>query len=196
LDKFVLGDSHLYHGEIVAFDPEGILSTLPAIVNVIVGYYAGKFIQDKGKNYETISKLLLFGVLFIFIALCWNMGFPIAKKLWTSPFVLITTGIDLVLISALVYIVEIRQWRAANWTSFFTTVGKNPLPIYILSELLGEINDMLATKNFNFFNWTNTAVFQVIAPGAFGSLLFAIFYMMICWVVGKILEWKHIYIRV
>jgi predicted acyltransferase len=196
LDKFVLGDSHLYHGEIVAFDPEGILSTLPAIVNVIVGYYAGKFIQDKGKNYETISKLLLFGVLFIFIALCWNMTFPIAKKLWTSPFVLITTGIDLVLISALVYIVEIRQWRAANWTGFFTTVGKNPLPIYILSELLGEINDMLATKNFNFFNWTNTAVFQVIAPGAFGSLLFAIFYMMICWAVGKILEWKHIYIRV
>lgn len=196
LDKFVLGDRHLYHGEIVAFDPEGILSTLPAIVNVIVGYYAGKFIQDKGKNYETISKLLLFGVLFIFIALCWNMAFPVAKKLWTSPFVLITTGIDLLLISALVYIVEIREWRPANWTSFFTTVGKNPLPIYILSELLGEINDMLATKHFNFFSWTNTSVFQVIAPGAFGSLLFAIFYMMICWVVGKILEWKHIYIRV
>jgi len=196
LDKFILGDSHMYHGEIVAFDPEGILSTLPAIVNVIVGYYAGKFIQDKGKNYETISKLLLFGVLFIFIALCWNMAFPIAKKLWTSPFVLITTGIDLVLISGLVYIVEIRQWRAANWTSFFTTVGKNPLPIYILSELLGEINDMLSTKNFNFFSWTNTDVFQAIAPGAFGSLLFAIFYMLICWGVGKILEWRNIYIRV
>ena len=61
LDKYILGDSHLYHGEGVAFDPEGILSTLPAIVNVIVGYYAGKFIQEKGKGYETIARLALMG---------------------------------------------------------------------------------------------------------------------------------------
>ena len=66
LDKFVMGDNHMYHGEGVAFDPEGILSTLPAIVNVICGYFAGKFIQEKGKGYETLSKLMLYGFLFIF----------------------------------------------------------------------------------------------------------------------------------
>jgi predicted acyltransferase len=196
LDRFVFGDAHLYHGEGVPFDPEGLLSTLPAIVNVIVGYYAGKFIQDKGKNYESVGKLMLWGALFIFIALCWNMSFPIAKKLWTSSFVLLTTGIDLLLISALVYIVEIQSWRKGNWPAFFTTVGKNPLPIYILSEILYEINDMLASKHFNFFRWADSAIFQVIAPGAIGSLLFAIFYMMICWCVGKVLDKKGIYIKV
>src|ERR1700743_3734225 len=59
LDKWLFGDSHLYHGEGIAFDPEGLLSTLPAIVNVIIGYYAGKFIQDSGKSSNTISKILL-----------------------------------------------------------------------------------------------------------------------------------------
>jgi len=143
LDKFVMGDAHLYHGEGVAFDPEGILSTLPAIVNVICGYYAGKFIQEKGKGYETISKLMLYGFLFIFIALCWNMTFPIAKKLWTSPFVLLTVGIDLVLISALIYVIEILNFNKGNWTAFFTTVGKNPLPVYLFSELFVVILYMI-----------------------------------------------------
>jgi len=196
LDKDLLGDAHLYHGEGVAFDPEGILSTLPAIVNVICGYYAGKFIQEKGKGYETISKLMLFGFLFIFIALCWNMTFPIAKKLWTSPFVLLTVGIDLVLISALIYVVEIKLWNKGNWTGFFTTVGKNPLPIYLLSELLIVALGWIYIGKADFNSWINTAFFQVIAPGAIGSLLFAVCYMLVCWLVGKILDNRKIYIRV
>jgi predicted acyltransferase len=196
LDKALLGDAHLYHGEGVAFDPEGILSTLPAIVNVICGYYAGKYIQEKGKGYETISKLLLYGFLFIFLALCWNMTFPIAKKLWTSPFVLLTVGIDMVLISALVYIVEIKSWNKANWTAFFTTVGKNPLPIYLFSELFVVVLYMISIGKISFNEWINQAFFQVIAPGAIGSLLFAICYMMICWLFGKILDKNKIYIRV
>lgn len=196
LDKFVMGDAHLYHGEGVAFDPEGILSTLPAIVNVICGYYAGKYIQEKGKGFETISKLMLYGFLFIFIAICWNMTFPIAKKLWTSPFALLTVGIDLVWISALIYIVEIKNWNKANWTGFFTTVGKNPLPIYILSEILGGMLAWFYVSNINFPDWTNHTFFQVIAPGAVGSLLFAICYMLVCWAFGKILDKNKIYIRV
>ncbi|HZY39800.1 MAG TPA: DUF5009 domain-containing protein [Mucilaginibacter sp.] len=196
LDKFVLGDSHLYHGERVAFDPEGILSTLPAIVNVICGYYAGKFIQEKGKTYETISKLMLFGFLLIFLALWWNLTFPIGKKLWTSPFTLLTVGIDMVLISALIYIVEMLQWNKWNWTSFFTTVGKNPLPIYLFSELGATILFIIPVGGTSLSETVNKSFFQVIAPGPIGSLLFAICFMLICWTFGKILDKNKIYIRV
>jgi predicted acyltransferase len=196
LDKFILGDNHLYHGEGVPFDPEGILSTLPAIVNVICGYLAGRFIQEKGKGYETISKMLLAGCLLIFIALTWNMSFPIGKKLWTSPFTLLTVGIDLVLISALVYVVEIRAWNGANWTSFFTTVGKNPLAIYILSEILVIAFYMITVKGESLYIWFNKTIFQAVAPGPIGSLLYAITYMLLCWCVGKILDKNRIYIRV
>ena len=196
LDKWVMGDAHLYHGEKVAFDPEGILSTLPSIVNVICGYYCGKFLQEKGKNYETIAKLMLWGALFIFIALCWNMTFPIAKKLWSSPFTLLTVGIDLIIISALVYIIEIKKSLRGNWTAFFTTVGKNPLPVYLFSELFVVVLFMITIKpGVNLFGWVNDVFFQVIAPGAVGSLLFAICYMLVCWTFGKILDMNKIYLR-
>ncbi|MFD0792956.1 acyltransferase family protein [Mucilaginibacter litoreus] len=196
LDKFLFGDAHLYHGEGVAFDPEGVLSTLPAIVNVICGYYAGRFIQEKGKGYETIARLTLMGALFIFLALFWGMAFPIGKKLWSSPFTLLTVGLDMVIISALIYLVEVRHWNKANWTSFFTTVGKNPLAIYILSEVLVIIFWMIRIGDQNFMGWINSVFFQKIAPGAIGSLLFAISYMLLCWCVGKILDKNKVYIRV
>ncbi|MBT1712590.1 DUF5009 domain-containing protein, partial [Fulvivirgaceae bacterium PWU5] len=86
----LFGESHLYHGEGIAFDPEGFLSTLPAIVNVIAGYLAGDFIRRKGNTYETISKLMIIGSVLIMVALAWHNFFPINKKLWTSSFVLLT----------------------------------------------------------------------------------------------------------
>ncbi|MCW3113769.1 MAG: rane protein [Segetibacter sp.] len=197
LDKFLMGPSHMYHGEGVAFDPEGWLSTMTSIVNVVIGYYAGRFIQDKGKGYETISKLMLTGVLLIFIALWWNMVFPINKKLWSSPFVLLTTGIDLLIISALVYILEIKNQNQLKWTNFFLVLGKNPLFIYILSEVLVIILYMIPTGNGgNLFGSINSTVFQVIAPGAIGSFLFAISFMLVCWAVGWWLNKRRIYIKV
>jgi len=196
LDKAVLGENHMYHGEGVAFDPEGILSTLPAIVNVLCGYYAGRFIQQKGKTYEAISKLMLFGFVFIFLALWWNMTFPIAKKLWTSSFVFLTVGIDLVLISALVYVVEMRERGKDAWVSFFNTFGKNPLAIYIFGDFFGAVVGWFYIGKMNFNELIDVKVFLAIAPGAIGSLIFAIYYMLVCWVFGKILDKKKIYIRV
>src|SRR5215203_100094 len=196
LDKFLMGTNHLYHGEGIPFDPEGWLSTLPAIVNVVAGYFAGRFIQEKGKSYETLSKLLLMGCLFIFTALWWNTIFPINKKLWTPPFVLLTSGIDLLLIAALIYIIEINKKFAGGWTKFFVVFGKNPLFIYLLSELLVTVLYMVRINHESMFGWVNKVFFQVIAPGAIGSFLFAITYMLLCWAVGWWLNKRKIYVRV
>ena len=195
LDKWVMGDSHLYHGEGVAFDPEGILSTLPAIVNVIAGYYTGLFIQQKGKTYEGLTKLMLTGGLFLLVALSWDQVFPINKKLWTSPFVLYTSGIDIVFLSILVYLIEFKQFTVG--TGFFTVFGKNPLPIYLLSELLATVlfTITIASKT-SLYEWLNSHIFQALSPGKLGSLLFAVCYMLVCWSVGKLLDKKGIYIRV
>ncbi|HEX9511699.1 MAG TPA: DUF5009 domain-containing protein [Puia sp.] len=195
LDKWILGENHMYHGEGVAFDPEGILSTFPAIVNVIVGYYTGLFIQQKGKTYEGLAKILLTGSLLMAIAVGWDLLFPINKKIWTSSYVLYTVGIDMIFLSFLIYIIEFRQ--KTRWTSFFSVFGKNALAIYILSELLVVILFTIpATHNENAFEWINRAFYQRFVPGAFGSLLFALSYMLLCWVVGKWLDSKKIYIRV
>jgi predicted acyltransferase len=193
LDKFILGDFHLYHGEGIPFDPEGILSTIPSIVNVVIGYFAGKFIQKKGNGYETIARLFLAGSLMVLVAICWNAVFPINKKIWTSSFVLVTCGIDLMIIGALLYLIEIKAW--IRWTRFFVVFGKNPLFIYIVASMLMEILDLLSPK-LHFSKWINVNFFQVVAPGKIGSLLCAISYMLVCWLVGYYLDRKKIYIKV
>ncbi|WP_375445856.1 acyltransferase family protein [uncultured Fibrella sp.] len=198
LDRFLIGDAHLYHGNGgVAFDPEGLLSTLPAIVNVIIGYYAGTFVQRIGKNYESVAKLLLAGATLIFLALCWDLVFPINKKLWTSSFVLLTTGLDLTILATLIYTIEISQWTKANWTQFFVIPGKNPLFIYLLSEVLVIIGYMIpAGGGESLISWIGIHMFQSLAPGPVGSLLFALVFMLLCWSVGWFLDRRKIYIRV
>ena len=197
LDKFLMGNDHMYHGERIPFDPEGWLSTMPAVVNVVIGFFAGRYIQKKDKSFECLAKLMLVGSLMIFIAICWNLVFPINKKLWTSSFVLVTSGLDLIIISALMYVLEIKKWNQLRWSGFFEIFGRNPLFIYILSELMVVILFMIRVNPAeNLFEYVNRVFFQVIAPGSLGSFLFAICYMLFCWSIGWWLNKRKIYVRV
>jgi len=195
LDLWLFGQNHLYHGEGVAFDPEGVLSTLPAIANVTFGYAAGKWIQEKGKTYEGLTKLLLVGLLAVMLALSWDWFFPINKKLWTGSFVLLTVGIDCILLAALTYITDFLQ--RTKWTYFFQVFGKNPLFIYMLSELGATLLWFfrIGDKNQPVHSWLYQNIFQY-AGMYIGSFLFAISFMLLCWLVGYILDKRKIYVRV
>lgn len=194
LDLFLFGEKHLYHGEGIAFDPEGLLSTLPSIVNVIGGYLAGDYIRRHGNSYEGIAKLLLMGSLLIFAALTWHMAFPVNKKLWTSSFVLLTVGIDLVILGALIYVTEILRRR--KWTPFFLVFGRNPLFIYILADLFITVMYMIPVGNKNLQSAIYSDVLLKIASPINASFMFAILFMLLCWSVGYVLDKKKIYIRV
>jgi len=195
IDMWLFGENHLYHGEGVAFDPEGLLSTLPAIANVTFGYAAGKWIQEKGKTYEGLAKLLLVGVIAVALALVWNPFFPINKKLWTGSFDLLTVGIDCILLAALTYITDFIQ--KTRWTYFFQVFGKNPLFIYLLSELGATLLWFIpiGEKHQPLYAWLYQNVYQH-AGDYFGSFLFAISFMLFCWLIGYILDKKKIYVRV
>jgi predicted acyltransferase len=194
LDLFLFGDSHLYHGEGVAFDPEGLLSTLPSIVNVIGGYLAGDCIRRRGNSYEVVAKLCLVASLLIFVALAWHLVFPINKKLWTSSFVLLTVGIDLIMLPALIYVIEIQ--RRLKWTNFFMVFGKNPLFIYVLADLLITVLYMVPVGDKNLQQVFFQDVLLKIASPINASLMFAIIFMLICWSIGYMLDKRKIYIRV
>jgi len=194
LDLSMLGEKHLYHGEGVAFDPEGFLSTFPAVVNVVIGYYAGTFVKEKGNSFETIAKLILAGAALLGIAYFWDLLFPINKKLWTSSFVLYTCGIDLVLLGGLIYIIEILGKK--NFTQFFQVFGKNPLFIYLLSEILAILLWFIPVGDQPMYMAINDNLYQKILPGPVGSLAFALTVMMFCWMVGWYLDRRKIYVRV
>jgi predicted acyltransferase len=193
LDRWLLGEAHMYHGEGLAFDPEGILSTLPAIVNVLAGYFAGRALRDRGRNYETLTRLLLAGGVCIVVALLWDNVFPISKKMWTSSYALCTIGIDLYLISLLVYVIDIRG--TGRWTHFFEVFGKNTLFIYLLSEVGSTLMGWVQVGDQSLFTWLYEQLFRPWAGAKNGALLYAVAYMLCCWGVAYAMDRRHVYIK-
>ncbi len=194
LDLWLLDEPHLYHGDGLAFDPEGLLSTLPAIVNVIAGYWAGTFLKEKGASYETISKMLMVGAILALAGLSWDLVFPINKKLWTSSFVVYTSGIDFMVLAILVYLIDLRQQK--NWTRFFEVFGRNTLFIYLLSELAAILLFTFSVQDITVYRWAFLNLFKPWAGGYVGSLLFAVSFMLLCWLVGYWMDRRKIYVKI
>ena len=192
-DTWLMGESHMYHGEGFAFDPEGWLSTIPSIVNVLIGYRVGTLVQEKGKTYEGLTHLLMWGAGFMFLAYMWNYQFPINKKLWTSSFVLLTVGLDMIILATIIYRIELQHQH--QFASFFEVFGKNPLVIYLFSEILFVCLNLLQIDNQSSLQWIYTHSFAHLAP-YWSSFAFAFSYMLVCWLLGYILNKYKIYIRV
>lgn len=196
LDRWLLGEAHMYHSHGIIFEPEGLLSTLPAIANTLFGYLAGRYLQQEASSGKSLKNLAFFGVLAIVLALCWNPWFPINKKIWSSSFTLLTVGLDLLILPLLVLCSETREKTPRKWTGFFTIFGKNPLFIYLLSEI-GLISlHIFPVGSSSYYERINMNWIQPMVAGPAGSLLFALLFMLSCWLVGWILDKKRIYIRV
>ncbi|MFM7851976.1 MAG: acyltransferase family protein, partial [Flammeovirgaceae bacterium] len=194
LDLLLLGESHLYLGDGIPFDPEGLLSTLPAIVNVLAGYLACNFIRQNGANWETLAKLLMMGIAVVAVALIWNWFLPINKKLWTSSYALYTIGLDVIVLALLIYVIEIQ--KHTNWTYFFNVFGKNTLFIYLLSELGLAVLWIIPISGKSLYEFLFADALAPIVGPYYGSFLFALGWMVVCWLVGYWLDRKKIYIKV
>ncbi len=197
IDKAILGETHMYKGEGIAFDPEGLMSTIPAIVQVIFGYLVGDYIQKKGKNFEMLSGLFVAGVAMLVTGFCWDMIFPINKKIWTSSYTVYTSGLAIITIATMIYFIEFKN--AKGWLSkFFDVFGKNALFVFALSAFLPRTLALIKLGDgVNPWNWLYKKVLIHI-PGApeNGSLAYALcvitFMWFICWWMDK----KKIYVKV
>jgi alpha-N-acetylglucosaminidase len=193
LDLWLVGRDHLYRKD-GGFDPEGLLGALPATANVLGGYLAGQWLRSAGKTRRAVGWMLACGVLLVVLALLWSPWFPIAKKLWTGPFVLLTVGLDLIWLALLVAWIELRGHQAGS--GFFTVLGKNPLAIYLFSELFVVTLQLVqVAPGMGLYDWLGIAVFQRVAPGALGSLLCAVAYTLLCWALGGWMDRRRIYVR-
>jgi predicted acyltransferase len=206
IDKKILGIAHMYKGEGVPFDPEGIMSTLPAIAQVIFGYLVGQYILQKGKNFEMISNLFVTAGILLFTGFCWNMVFPINKKIWTSSYVLYTTGLAIFILCILIHGIEFRNWKGW-WSRFFDVFGKNPLFIFVLSGFLPRVLalfrwvDHIAPNGKPVYTsplpWFYETICKPMAPDLkSGSLLYALCLIAFYWVIVYWMDRKKIYIKV
>lgn len=197
IDKKILGVPHMYKGEGVPFDPEGLVSTIPAIAQVILGYMTGDYIQKKGKNFEMLSGLFVAGVAMLITGFIWDLVFPINKKIWTSSFVVYTSGLAIMTIATLIYFIEFKKIR--GWLSrFFDVFGKNALFVFALSAFLPKALNLIRLGDGTTpWNWLYKKIL-INTPGApeNGSLLFALCVITFMWAVCYWLDRKNIYIKV
>lgn len=193
-DRFFIPDQNLYKGFGIPFDPEGLLSTLPAVVNVIAGYFAGVFIQKNGNNLNSVLKLGVAGGLLVAVALVWDTTFPINKPLWTSSYVLHSVGLSLIILAALILIIEIAGY--VKWTYFFEAFGKNPLFIFALATLLIKTLSFVRVGEVSLQKWIYDNFFLTWTEGKTASLLFALTYMLVMWLIGYWMDKKKIYVKV
>ena len=185
VDRVLLG-GHLYTA---TWDPEGVLSTLPAVATALMGVLAGMYLKSDRKPQAKALHLFSFGVVSLCVGVVWNFWFPINKNLWTSSYVAVTGGLALVLLATFFYVIDLKG-RVA-WSKPFSILGLNALFVFVLSEIANLALIHTGTKallyNGFFVSW---------AGPLHGSFLYAIAFLVFCWIIAVILYWKKLIIKI
>lgn len=200
VDVAILGENHLYGGFGIPFDPEGLFHSIPAVATALLGYQAGRLIKNTPDRNLLVKNLLLWGIGGIALALLWNMSFPINKPLWTSSYVLYTAGIAAVVLGFFMQYYDVQGGRRGK--NFLEVFGTNALFAYVLHGLLFKISyhlfrwEMADGSSMHPMSWFyQKALAAVFGDGAFASLLFALLYVLLCWLVTRELYKRRIFIK-
>jgi predicted acyltransferase len=178
----------------IPFEPLGLLSTFPAIINVIIGYLTGDFLQQPIPRKEAVKRLSLIGVAMTVLGLAWDQLFPINKALWTSSYVVYTSGIVILFLCLLIIVIDIAAIK--RWSYFFEVFGKNPLFIYILSWVVAVLLGIIHINGPSFKGLVYSRLFTSWLSPVNASLLFALCYMLLMWLVGFWMDKRKIYVKV
>lgn len=193
IDLMLLPSRNIYQAYGVPFDPEGLLSSFPAAVNVVAGYCTARAVRSR-PALSSAWVLVVCGIGLLGFALAIERFVPINKPLWTSSYVLYATGWDLMLLSAMIVVLEILD--LGRWTYFFEVLGRNPIFIYVLSAIGIYVLALLAGMNLVFTSvfFNDSFVKSVGAKNA--SLIFSTIYLMGLWAIAWVLDRKNIFIRI
>jgi len=199
-------DSHIFRGHTWAgapapgFDPEGLLSTLPAISSVLFGILTGNYIKRKINEYEKVSSLFVWGFFAVIGGYIVSIWFPINKNLWTSSYVLLTTGMALIFLATCYWLIDIKGYK--KWSVPFLIYGSNAITVYTLSGIIARMliflfkvklsdGEVITLKAYLF-----RTLFASWLPPHQASLAYAIVYDLILLGFMTILYKKKIFIKV
>ncbi len=193
VDTVVFGAGHVYRWDVP--DPEGLLSTLPALGHVLIGFCVGKVIMNLKDLNDKIERLFVIGSTLVIAGVLLAYACPISKKLWTPTFAMTTCGIASILLALMTWVID-KKHKQGRLTEFFHVFGVNPLALYVFSDILLIPFSMLpfvGGKTLQDFCYEN--VLSSFLPLPLASLVWACFFVMCCWIVGLLLYKKKIYIK-
>ncbi|MDR0420412.1 MAG: hypothetical protein LBH30_03040 [Prevotellaceae bacterium] len=184
--------------ERIPFDPEGLLGAMAAAATVIFGFLTGRLINFYSENKEkTVMHLMLFGLTAVFVGMFWGQWFIISKPLWTGSYVLYAGGLAMIVLAFFIWFMDVKRYSQKYFRPF-VAFGSNPLFLFVMSGVI------VKTMNFSCFNigemslqkWIYENIYKGIIDPAFGSLLYAITFIAIMWLLAELLYRKKIYIKV
>lgn len=214
IDRTILGVDHIWR-QAKVYDPEGILSTFPALVTTIAGALTGTWLMRRDKAQGTsdealslatersslnrVSGMFFFGVVLLAAGLIWNSYFPMNKALWTSSFVLSTSGLALLLLGSCYWLIDIKGYKA--WAKPFVIFGVNAIALYVFSDyftriieayrVTGADGEPVSIQTYvmdNFF----FKLFQPIDASLAFAISFVLIWLFLMWLLYR----KRIYIKV
>ena len=197
IDAAILGANHLRKG--YAVDTSGLFSSIPAIVHVLWGFLLGRMIDRNSDKKELVLNMFLLGIPALLLAQFWGYFFPINKTLWSSSYVLYSTGWGFITLAFFVWIIDIK--KNTKWISPLLVFGLNPLFAYIFSEAFIEaLNFLLKIINRNdgifITDWIYNNICVPLLGNLNGSVLYSIIVMIFYWAVLSFLYRRRIYIKI
>ncbi|CAN5272871.1 hypothetical protein BH20ACI2_BH20ACI2_25480 [soil metagenome] len=216
LDRTILTENHMWRSAKV-FDPEGILSTLPAIATTLSGVLAGTWLIHRDKLQVTSNKgeepalgsrhvsldrvggMFFFGVILLAVGYIWNSYFPMNKSLWTSSYVLVTSGLALLTLAACYWLIDIKGYKKWAWP--FVVFGVNALPLFVFSGIMARMLGAYRVAGsdgqpVSLQKWIFDNVFLVFAQPVDASLLYAISFILLWLLLMWLLYSRQVFIKV
>lgn len=189
VDRLIFSSAHLY-GKF--YDPEGLLSTIPAIATALLGNLTGVWLLAHYSSWEKVKGLVIAGLIALIIGWIWALWFPINKALWSSSYVLWTGGWALITLALCYWLIEIKSWKA--WSKPFEIFGVNALVVYFLHILFLKVQIMITIHQQNLKSWISNTLFGW-ASLENASLFYALSYTLFWFLILTILYRKKIFIK-
>ena len=196
VDRHILGLHHMYNDH--GIDPEGILSTIPSIAHVLLGFCIGRWMMLATTVSEKLERLFIIGSILTFSGFLLAYGCPINKKVWSPTYVLVTCGLGSTFLALLIWIIDVKGYK--KWSRFFESFGVNPLFIYVfaavLAILFGGITFDINRTTMNTRGFLYNICLDSWLGNYFASLVYAVLFVCLNWAVGYRLYQKKIYIKI
>ena len=195
--RFGLGNHNW--GSTSRWDPEGVLSTIPAVGTAMLGILAGRWIGERRPIDQRLNGMFAAGALGMMVGLMWGWAFPINKSLWTSSYVLFTAGMAAVSLATIMWLVDVKRFD--GWTKPFVVYGLNPILAFVGSGVMARIIYSLIKVDYN---GKSVSLQSAIYQSAFASwlepknasLAFALSYVLLWYGIVYVLYRKQIFLKV
>ena len=197
IDRVVIRGHIWSQGKV--YDPEGLLSTLPAIATTLLGVVTGQWLRAQRSGYEKVAGMFAAGVVCIVLGWAWNPFFPINKALWTSSYVLFTGGMALQLLAFCYWLVDLKEYR--RWAKPFVVFGVNAIALFVATGLMAKMLGIIKVSandgsRISLQSWIYRNAFLSWAPPYRASLMFAICFVLLWLALMWLLYRRRIFIKV